>query len=91
MGAIHLLTTTIGMLGLHHGIWTRMITIILVHIHTITHTITRIITGTLIPISRSLFRSPIHTSGIIMIILIPIMGGILIIVLIIIGGGINKR
>lgn len=79
------------MLGLRHGIWTRMITIILVYTHTITHTITRIITGTLIPISRSIFRFPIHISGIIMIILITIIGGILIIVPIIIGGGINRK
>lgn len=79
------------MLGLRHGIWTRTITIILVYTHTITHTITRIITGTLIPIPRSIFRFPIHTSGIIMIILITITGGILIIVPIIIGSGINRK
>jgi hypothetical protein len=81
------------MLGLRHGIWTRMITIILVytHTHTLTLTITRIITGTLIPISHSIFRFPIHTSGIIMIILITITGGILIIVPIIIGSGINRK
>ena len=82
---------TIGIPGLRYGILTHMITTILTHIHTITHITTHIITGTLISISRSLFRFPIHTSGIIMIILITITGGILIIVPIIIGSGINRK
>jgi len=68
-----------------------MITTTHTHIHTITLTTIHIITGILISISRSLFRFPIHTIGIIMVILIIFKGGILIIVPIVIGGGTNKR
>lgn len=80
---------TIGTLILWNAIWIGTIIPTPAHIHTIT----RITTCILIPTYRSLFRSTIRTSSIIMIILIidTIVDCILIPDTLIAGGGINRR